>query len=451
MINDIAEKLLNEIQDRAKLHLDIAPLLVQHSSLPPSPPRVDHEQLDAIVELCRHIQEKLDHLESLPKLLYYETSLDALIQLKINKKLIREGPKQPTERDMSHPSVSSFTLGGSPRVSLKHGSEPIDDRPGVKYPTSDSNYVDPGQTDRIHRAEPVVIPCHDDTVAGTLACRDNQLLYNDYEPTTSKNRLTFIADLRQMSTRRYIDWTRPTASIAVRDDDRIQDIAYSEHLRGYLLLNQARLRLLRDGADELEEFQQFSGRCMKRVTSDERFIYLISSAVHPRPSDDGITLMNYAGEENVRKSFRYITSDRYHRSNARDVGELTDLAVSSRGKLIVPFRFEKHREVGISIFSVSEDGRHWSRVQSLLIDIVWQENLMRAPRVDWCRRLNQFVLIEYQSGHLTLLDEKGNVNGECYLAYKHDRWEMPVNLTCTNDGRLCVRFASSINLYSIGD
>ena len=433
MINGIAEKLLNEIQDRAQLHVDIQPLLVRYNSLPPSSARVDHEQLDAIVELRQLIQDKLNHLESFPKLLDYETSLDALIQLRINERLLHEGSEKPNETNNPRASIVSVTFGGSPPV------------------TPYSGYVDPGQTYRIHRAEPMVILCNDDPVAGALACHGNQLIYTDCEPMTSKNRITFIADLQQPSARQFINWTRPSASIASRDDECIQDIAYSEHLGGYLLLNQARLRLLRDGAHELEEYKQFPGRCMKRVTTDERFIYLISSAVHSRPSDDDITLMNYDREEKVRKSFRYITSDRYHRSNERDVGELTDLAVSSRGTLIVPFRFAKNREVSISIYHVSEDGRHWSRVQSLLIDVVWQENLVRTPRVDWCGKLNQFILIEYQSGHLTLLDEKGKVNGECYLAYKHDQWEMPVNLTCTNDGdRLCVRFASSINVYPIG-
>ena len=86
----------------------------------------------------------------------------------------------------------------------------------------------------------------------------NQLLYNDFDRTTQSSRLTFIHDITNPTTKQSITWNDPDSPLNADDDEWIQDILFSDKIPGYLVLNRARLRVLKPDCHDLDEFQGIS-------------------------------------------------------------------------------------------------------------------------------------------------------------------------------------------------
>jgi hypothetical protein len=459
-----------------------------------------------MVALQRHILEKSDQLEALPGLLYDDISLNSKLRSKLypdtfqqtsttheiesiissssstgnilmstepitntpitttntNLLLITEpsssapittsntGIQMNTEPTITIPET---TLNRNSTINIEPTIELINDM-NLNHSTTDSvknDEFEAGETAIVQRRNPIIIPTNNDKFAGTICCHENQLLFNNCHQHARNVCLTLIPDIAQPTIRHNIDWPQPDTIISGGDDNWIQDIAYSTKLQGYLLLNRARLRLLRDDIHELEEFYQFPDRSMKRVTCNDAFIYLISAAGSTGQNGDEIIMLNYDKEEKICKTFRDIVFTRNHRMYGPLVGEISDLAVSTNGQIIISYRLARRQEVGVFIYNVSNDGDNWSPVKQLLLNNCWHEDLSYTPRITWFEKLNVFMLVEYVTGHLIFIDQTGQVKGESRFSYGKDLRESPLNLSVSNNNWLCIRYESSINIHRLED
>jgi len=317
--------------------------------------------------------------------------------------------------------------------------------------STDHDEFEAGQTANIQRRNPIIIATNNDRFVATVCCHENQLLYNDYNQRARHSRLTLISNITQPTNKQIIDWPQPDPIVGGGDDDWIQDITYSSELQGYLLLNRSRLRLLHNDTHQLEEFHQFPDRSMKRVTCDETFIYLISANGLTGQNGDEIILMNYAKEEKIHKTFRDIVLHRNNRMTGALVGEISDLAVNTNGNIVFAYRLERRQEIGVCMYNISNNGNDWTAVKQLLLNECWRADLSYTPRIEWCEKLNVFILIEYITGHLIMLDSTGQVRGETRFTYVENRRYEPLNLTISTNDWLCVRYESSINIHRLDD
>ena len=315
--------------------------------------------------------------------------------------------------------------------------------------TTNADEFDAGETRHIQRTNPLLIAANNDQFAATICSHNNQLLYNDYDRTSQTSRLTFIRDIQNPTNKQIIEWTVPDTTTDGDDDEWIQDIIYSEKLSGYLLLNRTRLRVFNDATQELNEFHVFNNRKMKRLTCNSRFIYLTSSNTNIPSHGDEIVLMNYDKEEQLCKTFRDIIPSRINRGAGPVVGEISDIAVGANDQVVIGYRLERRQEVGVCLFNVTNDGKEWSCVKQLLLNDCWHSNLSYTPRIDWSEKLNMFILIEYITGHLIMIDRDGQVEGECRFMHVQNRQESPINLALSANDHLCVRYASSISIHKI--
>jgi hypothetical protein len=308
---------------------------------------------------------------------------------------------------------------------------------------------DAGKTRHIRRGNPTIIPVNNDKFAAAVCGHNDQLLYNDYDKTTQEFRLTFIRNIRNPTNKETIVWNQPDTPINGNDDDWIQDIIYSDKLSSYLLLNRARLRSFKENNDELEEFHTFTDRNMKRLACSDKYIYLSSSHGSAPYSGDEIILLNYEKEEQLSKTFRDIIPSRLNRGAGPLVGEISDLAVGANEQVAIGYRLERRHEVGVCLFNVTNDGREWSCVKQLLLNECWHSDLSYTPRLDWSEKLKVFILIEYITGHLIMIDRDGQVEGECRFMQVENRQESPINLTIFTNDWFAVRYASSISMHKL--
>ncbi|CAF5002863.1 unnamed protein product [Rotaria sp. Silwood1] len=308
---------------------------------------------------------------------------------------------------------------------------------------------DAGQTRKIQRVNPILIPVNNDKYAGTICCHNNQLIYNDYDRMTRSSRLTFIPNIYDLNTKHDIDWDQSDTTFGSDDDEWIQDITYSNKLSGYLILNRARLRLLKENTNDLIEFQTFIDRTMKRLSCSDIHIYLVVAPNATTFYGDEIVLMNYDKEEQVCKKFRDLMPPRMNRGAGPLVGEISDLTVVSNDQIAIGYRLERRHEVGICLFKILNDGREWTCNKQLLLDDCWHNDLSYTPRMDWSETLNAVILIEYMTGHLITIDRNGQVTGESRFMHAENHRESPINLTIATNNLLCVRFESSIAIHKI--
>jgi hypothetical protein len=317
--------------------------------------------------------------------------------------------------------------------------------------STDQDEFEAGYTTNIQRRNPIIIATNNDRFVATVCCHENQLLYNDYNHRIRSTRLTLIPDITQPTKKQIIDWIQPEVIVGGGDDDWIQDIAYSTKLRGYLLLNRSRLRLFHDDTHELEEFYQFPDRSMKRVTCNETFIYLISAGGLTGQHGDEIILLNYDKEEQICKTFRDIVLHRNTRISAPLIGEISDLAVNTNGQLIFGYRLERRQEVGVCMYNITNNGNDWTSVKHLLLNECWRDDLSYTPRMEWCEKLNVFILIEHITSHLIMLDQTGQVKGETRFLHVQNQRDTPLNLSISTNDWFCVRYESSININRLDD
>ena len=309
---------------------------------------------------------------------------------------------------------------------------------------------DAGKTRQIRRVNPVVITVNNDRFAAAVCCHKTQMLYNDYDKTTQQYCLTFLSNINQSTNKRLIDWNqRGISTLNGNDDEYLQDIVYSNRLLKYLLLNRSRLRSFDDTTYELEEFHQFPDRTMKRLTCSDNFIYLTSTRGSGPYTGDEIILMNYNKEEQVSKTFRDIIPSRLNRGAGPIVGEISDIAAGANEQVAIGYRLERRHEVGVCLFNVTNDGRDWACVKQLLLNECWHSDLSYTPRLDWSEKLKVFILIEYITGHLIMIDREGQIEGECRFMHAENRQESPINLTISNNDLLGVRYASSISIHRL--
>jgi hypothetical protein len=325
-----------------------------------------------------------------------------------------------------------------------------DQNPSIDVP-EDTDEFEAGQTANIQRRNPIILPINNDRYVATVCCNENQLLFNDYHPRTRNARLTFIPNLMEPGNRQIIPWNHPEALVGGGDDEWVQDIAYSHILRGYLVLNRSRLRFLSDDTHEMEEFYQFPDRSMKRVTCNDSFIYLILASGVTGQNGDEIIVMSYNKEEKVSKTFRDVVLYRNSRITGPIVGEISDIAVTNSGQVVFTFRLERRQEVGVCLYNVSNTGHEWTSVKQLMLNECWHNDLSYTPRVEWCKKLGVFIIIEYMTGHLIMLDQNGQVKGETRFTHVQNRRDAPLNLSISSNDWLCVRYESSINIHRLLD
>jgi hypothetical protein len=376
--------------------------------------------------------------------------IDPLISLSTHTRTELTRELNHTEPTVSLPTLSRTELTREmnhiePTIELTNTTK-IND---TTIETTDHDEFEAGQTRFIQRVNPISISTNNDQYAATICCHNNQLIYNDYDRTTRDSRLTFIPDITNPRVKQTIDWNPPDTTINVDDDEWIQDIIYSDKLSSYLLLNRTRLRLYNDHTNELEEFHTFTDRTMKRLSSNEKYIYLTSGHGSAPYNGDEIILMNYDKEEQLSKTFRDIIPSRINRGAGPLVGEISDLAVGSNDQVTIGYRLERRHEVGVCLFNVTNDGREWSCIKQLLLNDCWHSDLSYTPRIDWCEKLNVFILIEYMTGHLIMVDKDGQVEGECRFMDVKNRRESPINLTISTNDWLCVRYESSISIHKL--
>jgi len=157
--------------------------------------------------------------------------------------------------------------------------------------------------------------------------------------------------------------------------------------------------------------------------------------------------MNYGPNEQICKAFRDIVPSRINRGAG--CSEISDLAVSESNQVIVGYRLERRFEVGVCLFNVTNDGKEWSCVKQLLLNDCWHNESSYTPRIDWSERLENFLLVEYITGHLIMIDTEGQVVGECRFMHSSNRQESALNLSISDNGLLCVRYQSSITIHKL--
>lgn len=355
--------------------------------------------------------------------------------------------------------MSGEPLSFTPTMSLDPAPSVPDESPGqvldlttnplLEVTDTNPEGVDIGEAEHILRRNIIRIPTNNDKRVATVACHGNELLYNDYNERTRKARLTLIRDFNRPTEKEIINWPEPNTLIGGGDDDWIQDIVYCDILKGYLLLNLSRLRLLREDSSEIEEFNQFPDRTMKRVTCNDSFIYLVVAGGMTSQHGDEIILMNYQKEEKIVKKFRDIIIRRNSRSTATITGEISDVAVNNHGQLIFTYRCERYQEVGVCIYNIDRTGTAWTNVKALLLNDCWHSDLSYTPRTEWCEKLNRFIVVEFLTSHLIMLDQHGQVKGEQVFISGDNARDSPLNLSISNNNMLCIRYDSFINLHRL--
>ncbi|CAF0814803.1 unnamed protein product [Adineta ricciae] len=507
MINEIAEGALMKIRGRKEIYLDFGLLRNEFNSLFDSTGKVTHEQLNSMIDLQQQVLKQVDQLPTLLHTLFNHTNLDSQLLFRLNVDTSNHLPDDHQITEMLQPSARSPDLhvtimnNGSTDnnsvfnsvfhpmesstestihrlakidsivpapiattlISLENNApdfeaniEPheLTNNPSANHVTNESitsDQFDSGYTSSIIRHNPTIINSHNDKFAGTLCCYENQLLFNDYHQRLICPRLTFIPNVSQPTVRQHIAWTQPDTSIGGGDDSWIQDIAYSTKLKGYFLLNRARLRLLRSDTLQMEEFDQFPDYSMKRVACDETSIYLISASGSISPNGDEVIVMNYTNQDKVFKTFRDLILMRNRRAIGSLIGEITDIAVGRNDQVILSYRYERRHDVGTCLYKVTNHGNEWSFIKRLLLSDCWRDDVFFTPRVEWCDNLNVFILVEYLTGHLIMIDQTGVVKGECHMTHTGVQREAPLNISSSTNNWLCVRYKSSINVYRLED
>jgi hypothetical protein len=202
----------------------------------------------------------------------------------------------------------------------------------------------------------------------------------------------------------------------------------------------------------MEEFYQFPDRSMKRVTCNDSFIYLILASGMTGQHGDEIIMMNYNKEEKINKTFRDVVLHRNNRMTGPLVGEISDLAVNNNQQIIFAYRLERRQEVGVCLYNISNTGNDWTVVKQLLLNECWHNDLSYTPRIEWCEKLNVFILVEYMTGHMIMLDQNGQVKGESrFIIHAENRRDAPLNLSVSVDDWICIRYESSINIHRIDE
>ncbi|CAF1193554.1 unnamed protein product [Adineta ricciae] len=319
--------------------------------------------------------------------------------------------------------------------------------------TTDTTYpddLDCGKTDHIQRTDPLMIPTTSEKYAGTICCHNKQLLYNTYDKATDTYRLVFVNDVTNPSVNESIVWNAPDHPIDGNDNDWIQDISYSNDLSGYLILNRTRLRLYKPATKALEEFHLFAGRTMRRISCCQGLLYLTSIHGTAAFNGDEILIMDVNKVEQACKTLRDIFPPRLNRGGGALPGEISDIAVANNEHAAIGYRLERRHEVGICIFKLTDNGKEWTFAKQLVLNDCWVSDLSYTPRVDWCQKLQVYVLIEYITGHLIMLSQDGEVEGECLFTQPQNRRDSPINLTVSQDC-LGVRYGESINIHQIKD
>ncbi|UJR15656.1 hypothetical protein I4U23_002592 [Adineta vaga] len=504
-INDIADEVLMHIRNREDIQSHVVSLRDRFDLLVEYEQHIVHEQLDTAITLQQQVFERFNQLQTLPNLSRDDASLNSklLSHLNLNTsnysatqhetETIESSPYStdiPVTNDedeitgsISHPAtpevesmpslsnanvlvnrnsiISAPTATTLPSVeealltfeSNIETSELIDNHT-TNQVTNESvtdDEFEAGYTANIERRNPIMIAADNDKFVGTVCCYENQLLYNNYHQRLGCTRLTLIPDITDPTIRQNIDWTQPNPTISGGDVDWIQDISYSTKLRGYLLLNRARLRLLHSDTLDMEEFYEFPDRSMKRITCDNTYIYLVSASGSISENGDEIILLNYDKEEKICKTFRDIISIRNNRIVGPILGEISDLAVGINGQMILTYRFKHRHEVGICIYNLTNNGNNWIPIKRIYLKDCWHDDVYYTPRTEWCEKLNVFIVIEYLTGHLLMFDQMGRVKGECHLIYDGVRRESPINISISNNNWLCVRYESSINIHRLED
>ncbi len=447
--------------------------------------RVVHENLNILIKLNQQIQNKIEDCQNIPTLINDDTSLDASLVSTINPQALTtnafdavasSGATSSSSLSNTNHHDSTTTIEFEPVTSSpppqrneipREETKPIEPTLDLTNSTRDDDVTndgtnhdtnhdgtnndefESGKTRNIRRVNPIVIAVNNDRFAAAACCHNNQLLYNDFDKTTQEFRLTFIRNINNSTNKQTITWNQPDTTINGSDDGWIQDIIYSDKLSSYLLLNRARLRRFNEDTNELDEFHTFTDRTMKRLACSDTYIYLTSSRGSGPYNGDEIIFMNYDKEEQLSKTFRDIIPSRLNRGAGPLVGEISDLAVGANEQVIIGYRLERRHEVGVCLFNVTNDGREWSCVKQLLLNECWHSDLSYTPRLDWSEKLKVFILIEYITGHLIMIDREGQVEGECRFMQVENRQESPINLTISTNDWFAVRYSSSITIHKL--
>ena len=314
--------------------------------------------------------------------------------------------------------------------------------------TTDNNEhdeFDAGLTARIQRQQVIFIAANNDGYTGTVCCHDDELLYIDHDERSRTSEIIMIDNINEPNAKRTIDWKPPASS----NDTAIRDIIYSEKLGTYVLLNVTGLYTLSRDTKNLEEFYSLPDRKWKRICCDSNYLYLISPANQMPYNGDQIICLTYDKRIAATKSLQDMIPSRISRPGRLLTSEITDIAVSSSKQAIVCYRVDRGQQVGVYLFDVSGDGRNWPYVKHLLLNQCWHATSNFTPRVEWCDKLQVFILVEYITGHLIMIAGDGNVPGECRFMNQENRRQPPLNLTISNNDWLCTRYESTINIQKI--
>lgn len=472
-IDDVANEALNEIQQRESSYADIETLRDEYNALAQHLDRVVHQQLDAIYALQEKIKEKSNQLQNLSELLRDYVNLDAKLQSRLIPLISYQIPtpttdSQPLSRIFSSlaevPSVIGTEESGPSTTLTNDLINPIlmvhtmlnpsprtEDTEQAANSTEQGESLDleAGLTANIQRENPIRIPTTGDECVGTLCCHNNQLLYSSYNPRNESYQLTLFHNIENLSMQQVIAWPEPDRSISGDDNNWIQDITYSIKLDGYLLLNRSRLRFLASRQTQLEEFSEFHNRTMKRITCNDSYIYLLSTTGIPNNNGDEIIIMNYDKEEKACKTLRDIMSNGRDDPAGVSRGEITDLAINSNGYLLIAFRVTPRKQIRLCTFNISDDLNDWSLVKQLSLNECWDNEISYTPRMEWCEKFLVFILVEYKTGHLIMLDQNGQVKGECIFKNNQNRGDSPLNIAVSNSDWFCVRYELSINIHRL--
>ena len=502
--------MIANIEQRENTFGDLSSLQHTFDQVSADSHNANHDNLDTLITLNQELKTKLENCQGFTNFTSDEGSLDAELQAKLNPSTsaastnenssvysFSSSPSTNTNHHLSNNIQTQPVASASrpvesvpsPRVSLRLESEfpaPAPPRREQEFPLQAPSYYEPedppapanslpelsngdkandtgyddanhdefdaGTTRRIQRTNPIVIPASNDTFSATVSCYNNQLLYNTLDRMTQEHRLFFIPDINNPKVKNTVAWNEQSTMINSNEDGWIQDMTYSNVLGHYLLLNRSRLlALMESGSHEymLVDFQPFPDLTMKRLACNEKFIFVTCSQKAAVNNGDEIILLNYQKEEQIRKSFRDILPSRLNRGAVPLVGEISDIATGVNEQVIVGYRFDRRKEIGVCLFNVTNDGRMWSFVKQLLLNECWHDDLSYTPRLDWSEQLKNFILIEFMTGHLIMIDRHGTVEGECRFMQAENRLESPINLAISNNGLLCVRYESAITIHKL--
>lgn len=336
----------------------------------------------------------------------------------------------PVQRTSNSLELDASATRSEPAESVSR-SDPVQDE--------DEDDFDAGATNRIQSGNGIDIPVNDDQSVGTVCCDQFQLVFVTKNSVTNEDELVFVSDFRDSSHSEHFELKSLQA-----ENKQILDIGYSTKHSNFLILTESSLQIFDKKQKKFEELYSARGDTFKRLACNETQIYIAAGS----KSGDKVIRLESNGRLSVEKSLQEILPQRLRRHPSSSSAEIIDIATNSNDNLVFTYRFDRRREVGICLFKLVSRTGDWACSKQLLLNECWQAEVRHTPRIEWSSTFRAFILIEFITGHLILLEDSGEIGGERRFLHKNTS-ASPVNISTSDQGYICTRYESLINIKKI--